>query len=73
MQHYAAFHLGLHCLPKFRSGVVDITSSLSLKVIYLYGLFLFLCIIRPNVMDTQYKGLTNFLWLILGLFRSGGG
>ena len=33
MQHYAAFHLGLHCLPKYQLGVSSIQRDKVLKLL----------------------------------------
>ena len=37
MQHYAAFHLGLHCLPNFPFGGFQYTKGMRLPIVYFKG------------------------------------
>ena len=53
MPHYAAFHLGLHCLPKYLLGVSSLKSIKDLKV----EEFLIICTIQ--VLQVFTKDLLN--------------
>ena len=65
MPNFVAFHLGLHCLPKYAFGSLQLYKGLKRdKHILLYFAFINFNLLEPSI----FSGTINF-WQVMYLFR----